>query len=85
MRIIVYIAAVLFFIALGVQLINLYRQNIELKADVNDLVAQVETLKEENKQLQDDIEYFSDPENLAKELKARFDYKRPGETLIKIQ
>jgi len=29
-----------------------------------------------------DIEYFSNPKNLAKELKSKFNYKNPGEKLI---
>ena len=47
--------------------------------------AEAQMLKSENEQLQSDINYFSKPENLIKEFKAKFDYKKPGEKLIKIQ
>jgi len=43
------------------------------------------TLQSDNAKLKADLQYFAEPENLAKELKAKFDYKKPGEKLIKIQ
>lgn len=68
-----------------VQLYNLYRSNTELDKRLRDARAEALDLGKQKDQLQADMEYYSDPENLAKELKAQFDYRRPGEKLIKIQ
>ena len=38
--------------------------------------------KKENFELQADLEYYARPENLEKELRSRFNYKKPGEKLI---
>lgn len=70
---------------LAFQVVKFYGQNGDLKNSLNALTAEVGALKAENVKLNNDITYFENPENLSKELKSRFDYKRPGETLIKIQ
>ena len=72
-------------LVLSIQVVKFYSQNDDLKESLDKLTAEVGALQFENTKLQDDILYFQNPENLAKELKSRFDYKRPGETLIKIQ
>lgn len=69
----------------SIQLYHLYKNNAALEAKFNDTKAKSETLKDEAGRLKADIGYFSEPENLAKELKSKFDYKKPGERLIKIQ
>jgi len=85
MKIVVWFAAVLILAAISVQLYNLYTGNGTLLSDLEKARGKAALLKEENTRLKADVEYFSEPENLAKELKARFDYKKPGEKLIKIQ
>lgn len=66
----------------GFQLYRLYNQKNELTAKLDSIEAEINKLTSENQDLQADILYFSDPENLAKDLKSKFDYKRPGEKLI---
>ncbi len=80
-----WVIGVIFVTVLSVQLFHLYRASADLQARLVEERSEVENLVQEHTQLQADIHYFSDPENLAKELKAKFDYKRPGEKLIKIQ
>jgi len=70
---------------LTIQLYNLYKSNAELRTRLAEAREEEEYLSKEQTQLQADMSYFANPENLAKELKAKFDYKRPGEKLIKIQ
>lgn len=70
---------------LSLQLVRLYTQNSELDAKASLLGNEIQELDSENQNLESDIDYFAESENLAKELKAKFDYKRPGEKLIKIQ
>lgn len=85
MRIGVFLASILIAIFLGIQLFNFYKGNSGLSLKLEEALAESKKLGVENVQLKADLEYFGEPENLAKELKSKFDYKKPGETLIKIQ
>ncbi len=85
MRIGVILASVLIAIFLGIQLFNFYQSNSELSSKLKTASAEAVTLQSDNAKLKADLQYFAEPENLAKELKAKFDYKKPGEKLIKIQ
>ena len=73
---------------LGVMSVQLFRIIVDddrVGANLDKARTEAQALKSENEQLQSDINYFSKPENLIKEFKAKFDYKKPGEKLIKIQ
>ncbi len=85
MRLFIWAAAILFVSFLSFQLVRLYSRNSELDAKATVLGNEIQLLDQENKTLQADAQYLAEPENLAKELKSKFDYKRPGEKLIKIQ
>jgi len=85
MKLVAILIVIVFIGVLAVQLSGLYDENRGLVKEVDSYRAEVNFLVAEGQSIRDDSEYFSDLENLEKELKARFDYKRPGETLIKIQ
>ena len=85
MKIGVFLASILIAIFLSIQLFNFYKGNSILSLKLEEAVAESDRLDEESHQLKADLQYFSEPENLAKELRAKFDYKKPGEKLIKIQ
>lgn len=68
-------------ILLGIQSVQLFRQQRELRREFADVSAQIERLANENSELRARIEYLSHPENLEKELRA-FNYKKPGERLM---
>ena len=85
MRIIVWAAVAVILGVLSLQLYRLYKNNGVLEAELNKSLDEVQALTNESERLKADISYFSEPENLAKELKAKFDYKKPGEKLIKVQ
>ncbi len=53
-----------------------------LKKDLDDLNGRMGALAKENTDLKSQIEYFSIPENLEKELKSRFNYKEAGEKMM---
>lgn len=76
----VVLAAIL--IALLWQLYQLYLQNRRLKDEFATIDSKLRLLAKENSELQSDLEYFSESDNLAKELRSRFNYKQPGEKLI---
>lgn len=85
MRFVVWIAVAVILGFLSLQLYRLYIGNAAAEVELAKVNIKAEELKKENEQLQADIIYYSEPENLAKELKAKFDYKKPGEKLIKVQ
>lgn len=85
MRVILWLAVIVILGALSIQLYHLYRNNGALEAKLDETKTETAALADEAERLKADIGYFSDPENLAKELKSKFDYKKPGERLIKIQ
>lgn len=70
---------------LSLQLYRIYFSNKSAETALSEVNINLEKLKKENAGLLNDIGYYSEPENLAKELKSKFDYKKPGEKLIKIQ
>lgn len=82
MRKLFYLILLVIFGVLSFQLYRLYQQENQLSGDLEKTQKQLGSLEEENKKLQADINYFMDPENLAKELKSKFDYKRPGEQMM---
>lgn len=85
MKFIVWAAALVLSGFLIIQLYNLYGDNAAARKELEKTAAEAAALAKENKELIADLEYYAIPENLAKELKANFDYKKPGEKLIKIQ
>lgn len=64
------------------QIYQLFRERLNLTAEVNRLDRQIKPLEEDREKLKADIGYFQNDENLAKELRARFNYGKPGEKLI---
>ena len=67
---------------LGYQLVQLLRQYQDARKEYRDTAAQLGKIVTENDALQSDAEYYKNPENLAKELKSKSEYKRPGEELM---
>ena len=75
--ILVLVLAVLFY-----ELYQLYRYRGKLQYDLSFLSGKLAQFKKDNLELRSDLEYFAEPENLEKELRSRFNYKKPGEKLI---
>ena len=82
MRIIISLAILALVVLIGFQLYRLNRQRIQLSERFSSISEQAELLEAENARLTADIEYFSDAKNLIKELKALFNYRKPGEKLF---
>lgn len=85
MKVGAWIAATAILAALGFHLIRIQANNAALSEILQDVKTEVGALKSEREQLKADLDFYSFPENLSKELRAKFDFKKPGETLIKIQ
>ncbi len=69
-------------LAISVQLYHLYVQNRGLASDVAGLRAESKSMLDENRKLQADLEYFSNPDNYEKAVREQGNYKKPGEKLI---
>lgn len=74
------IAIVLVLVLIGV--FNRYRGYRNADNARTALEAQVLQLQNENSKIAEDVKYYADPDNLEKELRARFNLKEPGERLL---
>jgi len=70
------------FVLLGLGLYNLRQEKIELESEMANLKAEIAGLQNENKTLQERLNYFRVPENLLKELKSQFNYREEGEEMM---
>lgn len=71
------------FLALcWIEIFFIMRESGALEASNRELMARISTLEQEQKELANDIEYYSDENNLEKTLRERFNYKYPGEEMI---
>ena len=75
------IGLVVLALAIGVQLYRLYSQQGELVNRLSVLEKDVQFLASENELLSDDVLYFSEEHNIAKEFKSLFNFSRAGEEL----
>jgi len=56
---------------------QLFNYHGELRKTFSVLERKLNQFKEDNLELRADLEYFSDVRNLEKELRSRFNYKKP--------
>ncbi|MBI2515217.1 septum formation initiator family protein [Candidatus Wolfebacteria bacterium] len=82
MRLAIVLFLALVLAAVSTQGYFILRERNQLKAEVPNLNSRLSSLNKENENLKADIEYFSRPENLEKELRAKFNYKKPDEKLM---
>ncbi len=82
MRVFVITVLCIILAALSVQMYLIFKERNRLKTDLDDLDNRLQALVKENADLQSEIEYFSHPENLEKELREKFNYKRSDEKMI---
>ena len=78
------LAAILFiFVAfLGIQTYSFLKQSREVYEEYTRLTGQLKQAEAEYERLRAELEYYLRPENLEKELRARFNYRAPDEKLI---
>jgi len=72
----------LFLILTGVQVYSFVAQEWSLGSQLADVQTNLTKAKTQETSLQEENQYLSNPENLEKELRARFNYKKPGETMV---
>ncbi len=82
MRKLVYI---IFAIILGGLLVQVYKIGNEgwgVNKEMKQVNKELELVEKDNADLKEKISYYSNPRNLEKELRARFNYRLPNEKLI---
>ncbi len=82
MRVFVIIILGIILVAVFVQMYFIFKERNRLSADLDNLNNRLQALTKENADLQSEIEYFSHPENLEKELREKFNYKDPSEKMM---
>jgi len=82
MKFFISLIALIGIVASGFWLYKLIGQQIAFKKELADVGRQVTPLTKENSRLLAEIDYFQEPANLEKELRARSHYTGPGEGLI---
>jgi|SRR3989344_2315175 len=82
MRVVLSIVGVVVFSFISYGAIRIHGRNVALEQQLSGLQSQVASLEAENIRFQEDIDFYSQPENLEKEARARLNLKKPGETLV---
>jgi predicted PurR-regulated permease PerM len=72
----------LFLILIGVQVYSFVAQEWSLGSQLADVQENLLKSQGQEASLQEETQYLSNPANLEKELRARFNYKKPGETMV---
>ena len=82
MKLIAIIILAVVLIGISTQIYFISKERSQLKADLDNLNNRLQAAIKDNINFQSEIEYLSHPENLEKELKARFNYKKPDEKMM---
>ena len=78
----VYSIFLAFFIFFGFQIYKINLEAAGANSKLSELKSEKAAMESDNDSLKAQIEYFADPRNLGKELRARFNVRLPGEKLI---
>ncbi len=85
MEVMKYWKVIVFMVIAGIVgwgLLSLYQSRNAADKQAAALKAQYDKLQEQNQNLSSEVQYFQNPANLVKQLKAQTNYKNPGEGLI---
>ena len=82
MKRVIYIVFIVIFIAIALKVYEGDFERRELKREMAVLSEEIELVEGDNSKISEKIDYFSEPRNLEKELRARFNYRLPFEKLI---
>lgn len=76
------IILVIVLVILGSQIFALRKTNVTARARYEEGRQELHRAKIDSEKLKADLNYFINPSNLEKELRARFNYRKPDENLI---
>lgn len=69
-------------IFIGVRVFGFFAQERSLSGDLANIETQLTKAQTTETNLKLEMQYLANPLNLEKELRAQFNYKKPGETMI---
>ncbi|MBI3638500.1 hypothetical protein HY227_02040 [Candidatus Wolfebacteria bacterium] len=81
MRLIIMIILTIVLVVVLIQAYFILKEKNSLGVESKNLDGKLESLTKENGNLRAEIEYFSHPENLVKELRSKFNYRKPDEKM----
>ncbi len=76
------IALFIVVLLIGFQVFSFLGQERSLSQNLSDVESHLAAAKLQEADLQEETQYLSNPANLEKELRAQFNYKKPGETMM---
>ena len=82
MKIAAVVVLSIFLVIIGWQVVSFIREEGRLGSQLADVQANLTKAQAQEAGLQEESQYLSNPLNLEKELRARFNYKKPGEQMI---
>ncbi len=82
MKFIIVLILSVIFVVVSIQAYFILKERNQLKLNLTNLDARLDAILKENANLRSEIEYFSHPENLEKELRLKFNYKKPDEKMM---
>jgi cell division protein FtsB len=72
----------MFLVFVGAQIVLFSERNRVAEQEFEAMAAELKEIRAEQESLRTDYTYYLNPVNLEKELRARFNYRAPDETLI---
>ena len=82
MKIALVVILVIAVILIGVKVAGFWSQENDLSAQLGDITTRYQKAATDHADLTSDVRYLANPINLVKELRSRFNYKQPGETMV---
>jgi cell division protein FtsB len=82
MKIAAAIVLSLAFIFIATQIVSSIQEEHSLAATFSGVESKLQQAKTDEQSLSAEVNYLADPVNLEKELRARFNYAKPGETMV---
>ncbi len=82
MKVFLAIALSIVLILLGMRIFSFIAEQRALSAALSDTQARLRKAQADEANLAAQLQYLQNPANLQKELRAQFNYKKPGETMM---
>jgi len=72
------------FVFIATQIVSAIKQEHSLAGTFSDVEGRLQQAEAQEQSLSAEVDYLANPVNLEKELRARFNYAKPGETMVVI-
>ena len=81
-RILTFVVLGIVLIFISVELMLTYADARKLQQENDSVLQKLQATQQEKTQTQNDTTYYQNQDNLEKSLREKFNYKKPGETMI---